>query len=215
MSIIDQLETLSDPQPEPWPLVTKLSDFKPFPLNDKCRVLVGRLPPLEIDFQALWDTHPPHFNRIKMYAKEVYIPRWQQAYGRDYAFSGQVNEAMVITPEMVPFLEWARHLHPDLGILNGLLLNWYDPEMGHYIGRHRDSETGLVPGSPIITISLGGERLFRMKPHGATVPKIDIPVSDGDIVVIPWKTNKAWTHEVPKLTRFTERRISITVRAFT
>ena len=70
-----------------------------------------------------------------------------------------------------------------------------------------------MKGSDIATISLGEARIFRMRPwkkRGYT----DIEVTHGDVLVIPWATNQAWTHEVPHFARFRERRISITLRAF-
>ena len=48
--------------------------------------------------------------------------------------------------------------------LNGLLLNWYDGRLGHYIGKHRDSRVNMIHGAPIVTISLGEERSFRLAP---------------------------------------------------
>ena len=45
-----------------------------------------------------------------------------------------------------------------------MLLNWYDAAQRHYIGAHRDSTVGLVSGAPIVTISLGATRTFRLRP---------------------------------------------------
>ena len=43
----------------------------------------------------------------------------------------------------------------------------------------------------------------------------DLEVDNGDVVVIPWDTNKKFTHEVPYLGKYPGKRISITARAFT
>ena len=110
-----------------------------------------------------------------------------------------------------PLVDWAQNsLEPRL---NGILLNWYDGSKGHYIGPHRDSPQGLIEGAPIVTISFGEERIFRFRPHNGK-GKTDLPVSNGMIVVIPHETNRAWTHEVPKTTKLTGKRISVTLRAF-
>lgn len=163
------------------------------------------------DFESWWTLHPLEHHEIMMHGKSVAIPRWQQAYGRDYRFSGQVSPAKPLTPEMGTFLAWARNaIHPDL---NGVLMNWYDGSKGHYIGAHRDSTMGLVKGSPIVTISLGERRAFRMRPYKKKGFE-DFNVGHGEVLVIPWKTNLVYTHEVPRARRYTHRRVSITLRAF-
>ena len=97
--------------------------------------------------------------------------------------------------------------------LNGLLLNWYDGQKGHYIGAHRDDTRDLCPGSPIVSISLGQERIFRMRPWKQQGFK-DIIMKNGDAILIPWNTNQKWTHEVPKFKKYNDKRISITLRAY-
>jgi alkylated DNA repair dioxygenase AlkB len=163
------------------------------------------------DFERWWKLHPLEHPEIMMHGKPVAIPRWQQAYGCDYRFSGQVSPAQPLTPEMSALLEWARRvIHPEL---NGVLMNWYDGAKGHYIGAHRDSTMGLIKGSPIVTISLGERRAFRMRPYKKKGFE-DFNVGHGDVLVIPWQTNLVYTHEVPRARRYTHRRVSITLRAF-
>ncbi len=161
-------------------------------------------------FQNIWDIHPETFNKIQMYNEEVYIPRWQQAYGKDYVFSKQTSKAEPVPEILKPYLKWAQQFNLNY---NGLLLNWYDSGLKHYIGKHRDSEVGLIKSSPIITISLGATRKFRIREVGQKGFN-DLEVSNGSVVVIPWETNKSFTHEVPYLEAYLGKRISITVRAF-
>ena len=118
---------------------------------------------------------------------------------------------MDVPPELAPILAWTQaNIHPAL---NGILLNWYDAAHKHYIGKHRDSDIDRVPGSDIVTISLGEERVFRMRRHRGDA-RVDIHIPHGSVVVIPWSTNRAWTHEVPRFARHVGRRVAITVRAF-
>ena len=94
-----------------------------------------------------------------------------------------------------------------------MLVNWYDGNLGHYIGKHRDDTRDLVKGSPIVTISFGEERPFRLRPrkgNGFT----DFPAREGAVFVMPWETNLEWTHEVPCHRKHQGRRISVTLRAF-
>lgn len=179
------------------------------------KFLIGQLPEhliLDKDaFNKLWDMHPPNFSTIQMFDKEVFIPRWQQAYGKNYFFSNQTSEALPFTDELDPFILWAQTFNPAY---NGLLLNWYDSDLKHYIGKHSDSTTGLVKGSHIITMSLGADRAFRIRKRGKSKGFEDHIVSHGTVIVIPWATNKTHTHEVPYHGKYPGKRISVTARAF-
>lgn len=189
--------------------------FERHPLGDGAHVWCGMIPPdLTADpdaFDRLWALHPAEHSVIHLHGRDVKLPRWQQAYEADYRFSGQVSKALPVPADFAPYLEWCRRaVDPRM---NGLLLNWYDGAQGHYIGKHRDSCVGRQVGSDIVTISLGETRVFRMRRYKGEA-RVDLSVPDGAVIIIPWATNQAWTHEVPRLARFTGRRISITVRAF-
>lgn len=164
-----------------------------------------------IPFRDLWALHPEEYHTLVMHGKEVKTPRWQQAYGYSYEYTGSKNNALPLPESLQAFLHWARENVDDR--LNGLLLNWYDGASGHYIGKHRDSRTGLVPDTPIVTISLGEERVFRLRPWRGAGFK-DTLLTDGSALVMPWATNLSWTHEVPKMKKYTGRRVSVTLRAF-
>ena len=162
-------------------------------------------------FEALWAMHPKEFHEVTIHGRTVPTPRWQQAYGANYHYAGSRNDALPIAPQIAPLLAWCRReIDPRL---NGLLLNWYDGARGHYIGAHRDDRRDLIEGSPIVTISFGEERIFRMRPwkgRGFT----DLVATPGHALVIPWQTNLSWTHELPRRVAYQGRRISVTIRAF-
>ena len=92
----------------------------------------------------------------------------------------------------------------------------YDGALSHYIGRHRDSTMNLIPDSPILTISFGEARIFRIRPYGRTdrSRKFDFPTTNGSMFVMPYETNLAFTHEVSRSSPQMGLRISITLRAF-
>lgn len=186
-------------------------------LDSVHRLYSGTLPsdltPTEPTLRDLWDLHPPELPELTIHGRTVKAPRWQQAYARDYRCAGQVSVALPVPPLLEPFLAWSqRELD---GRLNGLLLNWYDTRLGHYIGPHRDKTAGLVKGAPIVTISLGAERVFRLRAWGErwAGPRVS-RATHGALFVMPFGTNQAWTHGVPHLASSRGRRISVTVRAF-
>ena len=182
-------------------------------------VLVGRLPeglvPDEAAFEVLWALHPAEYHLIKMHGRQVRTPRWQQAYGADYHYTGTTNRGLPVPAMLEPLHAWARAQIDER--LNGLLLNWYDAEHRQYIGKHRDSIANMLAGAPIVTISLGAERTFRLRPWRKTGDPIvrDFAATDGSLFVMPWDTNRTWTHEVPHSAKNEGRRISLTMRAFT
>lgn len=185
-------------------------------LGDGSRFFVGRLPGNLIwdtrFFERVWRLHPIERHWVKMLGKPIQVARWQQAFGADYQYSGSWNNAMHIPIELRPTLEWAQRTINSQ--LNGLLLNWYDGA-NDYIGPHHDSTTGLIQDSPIVTISFGETRIFRLSfGTGATRALRDFSAIDGAVFVMPWATNKSWKHEVLKRANYSGRRISVTIRAF-
>ncbi len=65
-----------------------------------------------------------------------------------------------------------------------------------------------------MTVSFGEERIFRMRPWRGR-GYIDFVVKNGSLLVLPFVTNKNWTHEVLQSKKYQGRRISVTFRAFT
>lgn len=164
-------------------------------------------------FEELWELHPAQFYEMRQpgTSKMIPVPRWQQAFGCDYTYSGNVNRALPIPSTLEPFLSWARTTFDTR--LNGLLLNWYAAELSHRIGPHRDSTTGLVEGAPIVMISLGATRTFRLSPVKGK-GFVDFDAAHGTVLLLPWETNLQVKHAVPHRAGDTGRRISITARAF-
>ena len=115
-------------------------------------------------------------------------------------------------PEFYPYWDWA--VASIDSRLNGLLLNWYDGALGHYIGKHRDSTQNMIEGEPIVTISFGEERVFRLRPWKAKGGCKDFVVRNGSVIILPYQTNQSWTHEIKKSKKFIGKRISLTLRAF-
>jgi len=187
--------------------------FEDHVLNDGRHFFVGQLPeeqrPDADEFEALWTLCPEKYDERMIHGRRIPLPRWQQAYGVDYHFSGQTSVALPIPPVLEPFRDWSsRAIDPRL---NGLLLNWYDGALGHYLGPHHDSTVNMVEGAPIVTISLGEERVFRLM-HPERKLTSNFTARDGTVFVMPYETNSAWKHAVPKSTRYRGRRISITLR---
>ena len=131
----------------------------------------------------MWSLHPTDYHEIKIHGRLVKTPRWQQAYGNDYHYTGRVNTALPV-PDILQLLHaWCRANIDER--LNGLVLNWYDGSLGHYIGNHRDSTTNMCDGAPIVTVSFGESRVFRLRPWKAKTNR-DFAAKDGSIFLMPY-----------------------------
>ena len=185
-------------------------------LGDGCEIWVGtvkeELCPSEDQFEQLWALHPDEHSEIVIHGKKVKVPRWDQAFEKDYPFSNQIAKAASAPESLIGYLRWAQEVVDPR--TNGLFVNWHDGAQSHYHGKHRDSVNGLVQGTSIITVSLGEERVFRLRSYPSGNPKHDFVMTSGSFIVIPWETNQNWTHEIPKFARYKGRRISVTMRAF-
>ncbi|WP_309384827.1 alpha-ketoglutarate-dependent dioxygenase AlkB [Cerasicoccus frondis] len=167
--------------------------------------------PNDATFETFWSMHPEHYHEVRIHGRVLPTPRWQQAYGRSYIYSGFQNNALPMPGCWQPYASWCQEQIDAR--LNGLLVNWYDAAHGHYIGKHRDSPNGLIADAPIVTISLGATRTFRLRPWQGS-GYLDFTARHGSVFVLPAATNRAWTHEVTKKKSDQGRRISLTFRAF-
>ena len=126
------------------------------------------------------------------------------------------HEALPIPIQIEPFLEYIQSLYPNF-TFNQILINWYKNGL-HYIGVHSDNTKPLVIDSPIVSISLGQERIFRIKDKNKKTIIKDIILKDKAVITMGGAFQTYYTHEVPKVTgkkgEQLGRRINITFRAF-
>ena len=163
-------------------------------------------------FDTAWNLHPAKRHVVKIFGRLVEVPRWQQAYGATYRYTGSSNDALPVPLEFVALLTHVQQEIDDR--LNGILLNWYEGG-DDYIGPHHDDTRDLVEDTPIVTVSYGEARKFRLtRGKGKEKFTVDQVADVGRVFVMPWGTNLAWKHSVPKSKRYSGRRISVTFRAF-
>lgn len=191
------------------------SDPKIISLNDKSWIITGRIPlTIQYNFDELWNLHPENHDKILMYGKEIEIPRYQSNYLKDYKFAGKTFPGKLLPSQFQPFLDWANSL--GFGLFNGVLINFYENK--HYIGQHRDNTDNLVNRSPIVSISLGEKRLFRIRKSENKTRVLDIEMRERDYIIMCGDMQKDYTHEIVKITGKkllnTGNRINVTFRIF-
>jgi len=134
---------------------------------------------------------------IAFVEKELFIKQstYSTYYGIcDYTYSGSTQRAREF-PKYISNL--ARKLEKleklESGYFNMVLINKYNPNKG--LGRHRDDEPEIAPMSTIASVSLGSTRIFSIT-KGYRTPYLEIPLHDGDIVMMRGRSQIDYYHAV-------------------
>ena len=186
--------------------------------STNCWVEKGQIP-FELNkdqYQELWRSHPIEKHEIFIFNKYHKVPRWQQAYGKNYQFSGNEAKALPITEQLQKYIDWANTneiMQGRSGGLNGILINWYETGE-HYIGWHSDDESQLENGAPIYTISLGAKRTFKVREKRNKKNVTNYELENGDFFIMGGEFQKYYQHHLPKRIKCKDSRISITIRKF-
>ena len=148
------------------------------------------------------------------------VPRDEAYYGdpgTTYTYSRREYRPITWLPELLslktrveggtPAVAYSNLDLPRLGY-NAVLCNLY--RNGHdSVGLHADAEPEIGP--VIASVSLGAERLFRLKgKNGAVVFADRLP--HGSLFIMAGETQKNCRHEVPKEPDITQARINLTFR---
>ena len=173
-------------------------------------------PASKAQFDKTWNEHPLGFRTIKMFGKDVELPRWQQAYGTSYKYSGTVSDAVPATELIQELLGKVNDaIRGSDFTFNTALCNWYAPE--HYIGPHSDDTRQLAMESPIASLSWGRTRTFVLTPKkDKTARTLSLTLNDGDLVVMGGRCQDTHKHEILKLKKGAVggNRVNFTFRCF-
>lgn len=148
------------------------------------------------------------------------VPRDEAYYGdpgTQYTYSRREYNPLPWIPEVLslklhveqatPIAAYAALGLPKLGY-NAVLCNLYRD--GHdSVGLHADAEPEMGP--VIASVSLGAERLFRLKRQNGGVAFSE-RLSHGSLLIMAGNTQKNFRHEVPKEPSITPPRINLTLR---
>tara|TARA_B100001057_G_C22686473_1_gene885909 strand:- start:125 stop:673 length:549 start_codon:yes stop_codon:yes gene_type:complete len=163
----------------------------------------------EEHFRELLEEKPEEKHTIKMFGKEMKTPRFVQAFGKDYKYSGNIAKAKPIPEILKPIIE---HFNKKYECnLNGILVNFY-MDGNDYISMHRDNEKTLNKKSPIVSISLGDTRKFVLQDM-VSKEKTVYNLENNDVLVMGGTCQQTHKHGVPKQ-KNKGMRINITIREF-
>jgi alkylated DNA repair dioxygenase AlkB len=148
------------------------------------------------------------------------VPRDEAYYGdhgTSYRYSRREYRPLAWLPELLslkarveeatPASAYANLRLPKLSY-NAVLCNLYR-NGNDSVGLHADAEPEM--GSVIASVSLGAERLFRLKGQNGAVAFAE-RLAHGSLLIMAGSTQKNFKHEVPKEPEVVQPRINLTFR---
>lgn len=162
-------------------------------------------------FRRLREEVEWHGEEIRIRGRSVPVPRlvaWYGDPGAVYRYSGVVHEPR---PWILVFAELRCRIEAFTGRrFNSVLCNLYRDGKDS-MGWHADDEPELGDRPFIASLSFGAERRFRIR-HRKHHHTLDIPLQDGDLLLMGGELQRRWWHCVPKTVRPCDERINLTFR---
>lgn len=94
---------------------------------------------------------------------------------------------------------------------NSVLLNWYRNGQDS-ISWHSDDEKELGRNPTIASLSLGATREFYLRYKTDNYIKFDVPLKNGDLLIMAGEMQQHWEHAIFKAQELNEPRINLTYR---
>lgn len=148
------------------------------------------------------------------------VPRDEAYYGNrgtSYIYSRREYEPLAWIPELLSLKARVEKATPDSAYknvqlprlsYNAVLCNLYK-NGNDSVGLHADAEPEMGP--VIASVSLGAERLFRLKAHNGAVAFVE-RLPHGSLFIMAGQTQNNFKHEVPKEPDIVKPRINLTFR---
>lgn len=144
--------------------------------------------------------------------KHIFTDRkvaWYANTAQTYAYAGSTKEAYAFSPAITKLK--AKVELVTGASFNACLLNLYHTGL-EGMTWHSDSESEMLHGAPIASLSFGAARKFMLK-HKKTKERIDLWLAPGQLIVMQGTTQTHWLHCVPKTKKVLTPRINLTFRA--
>jgi alkylated DNA repair dioxygenase AlkB len=162
-------------------------------------------------FRQLQQELPWRQDTIKLYGREVNIPRLQSWHGAPHCEYTYSNLRMLPHPMPTILTQIKHRLSAELNApFNCVLANWYrDGNDG--MGMHADDEPELGPRPVIASISLGSVRRFSFK-HLHSGERHELMLEPGSLLVMAGDTQRNYHHGLSKTRKPIGGRINLTFR---
>lgn len=149
-------------------------------------------------------------SHVRLFGLWVKSPRLSAWYGdASYTYSGLTWPAK---PLPAVLADIRTRVEPLAGRpFNTVLANLYRDGRDS-MGWHADDEPELGPDPVIASVVFGAARRFVFRRKSDSTQKIEVPLGDGDVLVMGAGCQSHWLHAVPKTQRPTAERINLTFR---
>ncbi len=164
-------------------------------------------------FHELHSQTPWAQRHVKVYGQLYPEPRltaWYGDAGKGYSYSGLTLEPLPWTPAL---LQIKARVDAAAGVtFNSVLLNLYRDGRDSN-GWHQDNEPELGHNPVIASLSLGAVRRFQLRhKFNKDVPKLELDLPPGSLLVMAGPTQHYWQHQIPKTAKPGAARINLTFR---
>lgn len=160
---------------------------------------------------TLWTELLWRQQKIRLFGKEVMQPRlicWQSDPGVNYSYSGL---DLFHSPWHPKLNALRSKMHSELGLVfNSVLVNAYRNGQDS-MGWHSDDEPELGNAPTIASISLGAERMFRVRGKRAR-RSVGLTLENGSLLLMSGEFQARNQHSVPKSKKVRDLRINLTFR---
>lgn len=175
--------------------------------------VAGFLPESEADalLAVLQSTLAWRQDSIRIYGREVKIPRLQAWYGDAdaiYRYSGLDMQPRPWTEELLALKQACEQ--QSCSRFNAVLANYYR-NGADGMGWHGDDEPELGSRPVIASVSLGQSRNMDFR-HRVSGEKYRIELAHGSLLIMAGPTQQYWQHAVPKSRKSMNQRVNLTFR---
>lgn len=163
-------------------------------------------------FNTLLKSIPWQQDDITIFGKTYKQPRLTALYANNqkpYSYSNLTMHPKVFTQpllEIKNLVEQVSHSHFTTCLLN-LYRDGNDSN-----GWHADNEKELGHNPVITSVSLGADRIFKLKHRHDKSLKQDLILQHGSLLLMKGKTQHYWLHQIPKTKKQVGKRINLTFR---
>ena len=161
-------------------------------------------------FKALYETLEWQETTINLFGRQMKSPRLSCWYGdKPYTYSGLTWQPRTWPQELAEIRSRVGQIADTP--FNGALVNLYRDGRDS-MGWHADDEAELGPDPIIASVVFGTTRRFVFRNKSNKTQKLEVPLTDGDVLVMGPGTQTNWLHAVPKSTEPVGPRINLTFR---
>jgi alkylated DNA repair dioxygenase AlkB len=163
-------------------------------------------------FNKLLIETPWQQDNITVFGKTYSQPRLTALFGNEGKTYSYSNIVMTPHPWNPLLLNIKNKVEEICGVkFTTVLLNLYRNGQDSN-GWHADNEIELGQNPVIASVSLGAERLFKIKHNMLNDKNLKIELNNGSLLLMKGATQQYWKHQIPKTTKTVGPRINLTFR---